>query len=106
MGRIIGIDLGTTNSVVAFMDGKDPQVIVNEEGGRITPSVVGFSKGGERFVGDVAKRQALINPDQTLHSVKRFIGKRLKEASKEIGMKANTTESVVDGQCGRRGGRA
>ena len=73
MGRIIGIDLGTTNSVVAYMDGNEPRIIVNEEGGRVTPSVVGFSKTGERFVGDVAKRQALINPDCTLHSVKRFI---------------------------------
>lgn len=100
MGRIIGIDLGTTNSVVAFMDGRDPQVIVNEEGGRITPSVVGFSKSGERFVGDVAKRQALINPDQTLHSIKRFIGKRYKEAAKETGMVNFNVSESKSGECG------
>ena len=100
MGRIIGIDLGTTNSVVAFMDGKDPQVIVNEEGGRITPSVVGFSKSGERFVGDVAKRQALINPEQTLHSIKRFIGKRYKEAAKETEMVNFNVSESKNGECG------
>lgn len=84
MGKIIGIDLGTTNSVCAYMDRNEPRVIINEEGGRITPSVVGFSKGGERFVGDIAKRQMLINPEATIHSVKRFMGKRFKEAGKDL----------------------
>lgn len=100
MGRIIGIDLGTTNSVVAYMDGNEPRVIVNEEGGRVTPSVVGFSKGGERFVGDVAKRQALINPEATLHSVKRFIGKRLKEAEREVSMVNYKVVESRNGECG------
>jgi len=84
MGKVIGIDLGTTNSVVAFMDRREPRVIINEEGGRVTPSVVGFSKAGERFVGDIAKRQMLIYPDATLHSVKRFMGKRYREAARDI----------------------
>ena len=76
MGKIIGIDLGTTNSVCAYIDRGEAKIINNEEGGRVTPSVVGFSRGGERFVGDIAKRQMLINPDATIHSVKRFMGKR------------------------------
>ncbi|MBM4367480.1 MAG: molecular chaperone DnaK [Deltaproteobacteria bacterium] len=84
MGKVIGIDLGTTNSVVAYMDRREPRVIINEEGGRVTPSVVGFSKANERFVGDIAKRQLLINPDATIHSVKRFMGKRYKEAGRDI----------------------
>ena len=67
MGKVIGIDLGTTNSVCAFLDQNEPKIIINEEGGRVTPSVVGFSKTGERFVGDIAKRQMLINPDATVH---------------------------------------
>ena len=84
MGKVIGIDLGTTNSVVAYMDRREPRVIINEEGGRVTPSVVGFSKTGERFVGDVAKRQMLISPDTSIHSVKRFMGKRYSEAGRDI----------------------
>jgi molecular chaperone DnaK len=84
MGKVIGIDLGTTNSVVAYMDRREPRVIINEEGGRVTPSVVGFSKTGERFVGDIAKRQMLINPDATIHSVKRFMGKRFRESARDI----------------------
>ena len=84
MGKVVGIDLGTTNSVVAYMDRREPRVIINEEGGRVTPSVVGFSKTGERFVGDVAKRQMLINPDATIHSVKRFMGKRFRESARDI----------------------
>ncbi len=84
MGKVIGIDLGTTNSVVAYMDRREPRVIINEEGGRVTPSVVGFSKTGERFVGEIAKRQMLINPDATIHSVKRFMGKRYREAARDI----------------------
>ena len=74
MGKIIGIDLGTTNSVVAIMDGKDPIVIANEEGARITPSIVGYAKDGERLVGQVAKRQAITNPEKTVYSIKRFMG--------------------------------
>ncbi|MGH2418864.1 MAG: molecular chaperone DnaK [Candidatus Limnocylindria bacterium] len=76
MGKIIGIDLGTTNSVVAVMEGGEPQVITNAEGGRTTPSVVGFPKSGERLVGQVAKRQAITNPDNTIFSIKRFMGRR------------------------------
>ncbi len=74
MSKIIGIDLGTTNSVVAFMEGSEPAVIPNAEGGRLTPSVVGFSKTGERMVGQVAKRQAVTNPDRTVTSIKRYMG--------------------------------
>jgi molecular chaperone DnaK len=76
MGKIIGIDLGTTNSVVAVMEGGEPQVITNAEGGRTTPSVVGFPKSGERLVGQVAKRQAITNPENTVFSIKRFMGRR------------------------------
>src|ERR671918_2759111 len=76
MGKIIGIDLGTTNSVVAAMEGGEPQVIPNAEGGRTTPSVVAFTKGGERLVGQVAKRQAITNPGNTVFSIKRFMGRR------------------------------
>jgi molecular chaperone DnaK len=83
MGKIIGIDLGTTNSVVAIMDGKDPIVISNEEGSRITPSVVGYAKDGERLVGQVAKRQAITNPEKTIYSIKRFMGRRFNEVGEE-----------------------
>ncbi len=76
MGKIIGIDLGTTNSCVAFMEGTEAVVIPNAEGGRTTPSVVGFSKSGERLVGEAAKRQAITNPDKTIGSIKRFMGER------------------------------
>ena len=82
--KIIGIDLGTTNSVVAVMEGGDPVVIPNAEGGRTTPSVVAFTKDGERLVGQVAKRQAVTNPKQTIFSIKRFMGRRLDEAKEEI----------------------
>jgi molecular chaperone DnaK len=73
MSKIIGIDLGTTNSVVAVMEGGEPVVITNSEGGRLTPSVAGFSKSGERLVGQVAKRQAVTNPENTVFSIKRFM---------------------------------
>ena len=73
MSKVIGIDLGTTNSVVAVMEGGEPLVIVNQEGGRTTPSVVGFSKDAERLVGQVAKRQAVTNPENTIFSIKRFM---------------------------------
>ena len=76
MGKIIGIDLGTTNSVVAVMEGGEPVVIPNAEGGRTVPSVVAFSKTGERLVGQIAKRQAITNPDNTIYSIKRFMGRR------------------------------
>jgi molecular chaperone DnaK len=86
MGKIIGIDLGTTNSVVAVMEGGEPKVIPNEEGGRTTPSVVGFTKSGERLVGQVAKRQAITNPENTVYSIKRFMGRRFDEVSEEMKM--------------------
>ncbi len=84
MAKIIGIDLGTTNSVVSVMEGGDAVVIPNEEGGRTTPSVVGFTKEGERLVGTVAKRQAITNPENTVYSIKRFMGRRHGEVSSEI----------------------
>ena len=84
MGKIIGIDLGTTNSCVSVMEGNEPVVIQNEEGRRTTPSVVGFLKNGERKVGDPAKRQAITNPQNTIASVKRFMGRRFDEVSEEI----------------------
>ena len=86
MGKIIGIDLGTTNSVVAVMEGGEPKVVANEEGGRTTPSVVGFTKTGERLVGQVAKRQAITNPENTVYSIKRFMGRRYDEVSEEMKM--------------------
>jgi molecular chaperone DnaK len=86
MSKIIGIDLGTTNSVVAVMEGDQPTVIQNAEGSRITPSVVAFSKTGERLVGQVAKRQAVTNPENTIFSIKRFMGRRLDEVSEEMKM--------------------
>ncbi len=82
--KIIGIDLGTTNSVVAVMEGGDPVVIPNAEGGRTTPSVVAFTKDGERLVGQVAKRQAVTNPQQTIFSIKRFMGRRMNEIADEV----------------------
>ena len=82
--KVIGIDLGTTNSVVAVMEGGDPVVIPNAEGGRTTPSVVGFTKDGERLVGQVAKRQAVTNPQNTVFSIKRFMGRRMSEVPDEI----------------------
>lgn len=84
MGKIIGIDLGTTNSCVSVMEGNEPVVIANEEGRRTTPSVVGFLKNGERKVGDPAKRQAITNPHNTIASVKRFMGRKFDEVTEEI----------------------
>ncbi len=84
MGKIIGIDLGTTNSCVAVMEGNEATVITNSEGGRTTPSVIGFTKDGERLVGQAAKRQAITNPEHTLFSIKRFMGRDYKEVSDEI----------------------
>ena len=80
MGKIIGIDLGTTNSCVAVMEGGQPVVIVNSDGARTTPSVVGFAKNGERLIGDSAKRQAITNTDRTISSIKRHMGENYKVA--------------------------
>src|SRR4029434_2241259 len=86
MSKIIGIDLGTTNSVVAVMEGGEPTVITNPGGGRLTPSVVAFTKAGERLVGQVAKRQAVTNPENTIFSIKRFMGRKYDEVSEEMKM--------------------
>ncbi len=96
-GKIIGIDLGTTNSVVAVMEGGQPTVITNEEGGRTTPSIVGFADDGERLVGAIAKRQAVTNPTNTIYSVKRFMGRRLSEVSEETSL---VPYEVVEGKDG------
>ncbi|MEK7880453.1 MAG: Hsp70 family protein, partial [Deltaproteobacteria bacterium] len=86
MGKIIGIDLGTTNSVVAVMEGGEPKVIVNEEGSRITPSVVAFTRDKEIVVGQAAKRQAVTNPENTIFSIKRFMGRKFDEVNEEMKM--------------------
>ena len=86
MGKIIGIDLGTTNSVVAVMEAGQPTVIANQEGARTTPSVVAFTKSGERLVGQVAKRQSITNPENTVFSIKRFMGRRFEEVNEEMKM--------------------
>src|SRR4030042_6084981 len=86
MAKTIGIGLGTTFSVVAVMEGGDPKVIINEEGSRLTPSVVGFAKDGNRLVGQVARRQAVTNPENTVYSIKRFMGRRLEEVNEEMKM--------------------
>ncbi len=83
MGKVIGIDLGTTNSVVAVMEGGEPTVITNAEGNRTTPSVVAFTDSGERLVGQIARRQAVTNPENTIFSIKRLIGHRFEDA--EVG---------------------
>jgi len=94
MAKAVGIDLGTTNSVVAVMEGGKPTVITNSEGSRLTPSVVGFTRTGERLVGQLAKRQAVLNPENTIYSVKRFIGRRYSEVQEEI---KNVPYKVVPG---------
>jgi molecular chaperone DnaK len=94
MAKAIGIDLGTTNSVVAVMEGGKPTVIINSEGNRLTPSVVGFNNTGERLVGQIAKRQAVLNPENTIYSAKRFIGRRFSEVQTEI---KNVPYKVVPG---------
>lgn len=83
MGKVVGIDLGTTNSAIAVIEGGNPTVIVNQEGSRLTPSVVGFSKNGERLVGQLARRQAVLNPENTVYSIKRFMGRRYDEIRDE-----------------------
>ncbi|HEX4229179.1 MAG TPA: molecular chaperone DnaK [Bryobacteraceae bacterium] len=97
MSKIIGIDLGTTNSVVAVMEGGTPAVIPNQEGGRTTPSVVAFTKSGERLAGQVAKRQAVTNPENTIYSIKRFMGRRFNEVSEEMKL---VPYKVVSGENG------
>src|SRR3977135_35061 len=82
--KVIGIDLGTTNSVVAVVEGGEPTVIVNQEGARTTPSVVAFTKDGERLVGQVAKRQAVTNSENTIFSIKRFMGRKHDEVTDEV----------------------
>src|SRR5918998_4630026 len=94
MAKAVGIDLGTTNSVVAVMEGGQPTVITNSEGSRLTPSVVAFTKTGERLVGQIAKRQAVLNPENTIYSAKRFIGRRYSEVQSEI---KNVPYKVVAG---------
>jgi molecular chaperone DnaK len=97
MSKVVGIDLGTTNSVVSVLEGDSPTVITNAEGGRITPSVVGFTKDGERLVGQVAKRQAVTNPENTVYSIKRFMGRKYSEVSEESKM---VPYKVVEGPGG------
>jgi molecular chaperone DnaK len=94
MAKAVGIDLGTTNSVVAVMEGGKPTVIINSEGSRLTPSVVAFTKAGERLVGQIAKRQAVLNAENTIYSAKRFIGRRYSEVQSEI---KNVPYKVVAG---------
>jgi molecular chaperone DnaK len=97
MSKIIGIDLGTTNSVVAVMEGGEPVVITNPEGSRLTPSVVAFTKSGERLVGQVAKRQAVTNPENTIFSIKRFMGRRHSEVNEEMKMVPYQVASAPNG---------
>src|SRR5690554_5414090 len=97
MGKIIGIDLGTTNSCVAVMEGNEPVVIQNAEGGRTTPSVVAFTKDGERLVGAPAKRQAITNPDNTISSIKRFMGQMFSEVKGEIDQVSYKIKEAGDG---------
>src|SRR5574339_1268813 len=97
MSKIIGIDLGTTNSVVAVMEGGEPVVITNPEGSRLTPSVVAFTKSGERLVGQVAKRQAVTNPENTVFSIKRFMGRKFDEVSEEMKMVPYTVARASNG---------
>ena len=98
MAKTVGIDLGTTNSVVAVMEGGEPVVIPNAEGGRTTPSVVAFTKGGERLVGQLARRQAAVNPENTVYSIKRFMGRLYNEVA---GERKIVPYKVVSGKDGR-----
>ena len=98
MAKVIGIDLGTTNSVVAVMEGGKPEVITNAEGQRTTPSVVAYTKKGDLLVGQIAKRQAVINPENTFYSVKRFIGRKTSEVTEElrqVSYKVVQTEDII-----------
>src|SRR6185295_9528857 len=102
MGKIIGIDLGTTNSVVAIMDGKEPKVITNEEGGRLTPSVVAIDDRGEVLVGQIARRQAITNPENTVFSSKRLIGRKFNDPATQDEIKRVPYKVVAssNGDCG------
>ena len=97
MGKTIGIDLGTTNSVVAVIDGKDPVIITNEEGGRTTPSIVAWDDQDDILVGQIAKRQAITNPENTVYSIKRFMGRKYPEVREEIGMVPYKVEESSNG---------
>jgi molecular chaperone DnaK len=99
MGKSVGIDLGTTNSVVAVMEGGQPTVVSNAEGGRTTPSVVAFTKSGERLVGQLARRQAVLNPENTVYSIKRFIGRRFSEVEAEKKIVSYKVKEGADGGC-------
>src|SRR5450432_566057 len=99
MGKIIGIDLGTTNSVVAIMEGREPKVIVNEEGARTTPSVVAWDDKGEVLVGQIAKRQAVTNPENTIFSAKRFVGRRFEEIGEEVKRVPYKVVRASNGDC-------
>src|SRR4051812_32924412 len=99
MGKSVGIDLGTTNSVVAVMEGGKPTVIANVEGGRTTPSVVAFSKAGERLVGQMARRQAVLNPKNTIYSIKRFMGRRFDEVNEEKKIVGYNLKETAEGGC-------
>jgi len=102
MSKVIGIDLGTTNSVVAVMEGGKPEVITNAEGQRTTPSVVAYTKKGDLLVGQIAKRQAVINPENTFYSVKRFIGRKTTEVTEElrqVSYKVLQTEDIIKLDC-------
>ena len=99
MGKVIGIDLGTTNSCVAVMEGSEAVVIPNAEGNRTTPSVVAFTKSGERLVGQPAKRQAITNPENTIFSIKRFMGRRHQEVSEEEKIVPYNVVSTENGDC-------
>ena len=105
MSKIIGIDLGTTNSVVAVMEGGEPTVITNPEGSRLTPSVVAFTKTGERLVGQVAKRQAVTNPENTIFSIKRFMGRKFDEVNEEMKMVPYRVVARVERRRAHRGRR-
>ena len=100
MGRVIGIDLGTTNSVISFMDRQEPAVVVNEEGSRVTPSVVSLTNLEERLVGESAKRQLVLHSETTIHSVKRFMGKSFEEAEEDIALVNYTVKATPNGGCG------
>ena len=102
MGKVIGIDLGTTNSCVSVLEGGEPTVIANAEGNRTTPSVVGFTKNGERLVGETAKRQAITNPDRTIASIKRYMGTNHKV---EIDGKAYTPQDISSSRAVRHSGQ-
>src|SRR5687768_12649707 len=97
-GRVIGIDLGTTNSVVSVMENGQSAVIVNQEGARTTPSVVGFAKDGDRLVGQVAKRQAVTNPENTVFSVKRFMGRKFNEVTEETKRVPYSVAATANGE--------